>query len=202
MIYDIAKSNRWEWFFTLTFDPEKVNSFDYSECSKKLSQWLKNIKNRGNSELKYLIVPELHKSGRWHFHGLFAGCDNMEFTDSGHRDKKGRVIYNIGRYKLGFSTVTKIDDMQKACSYIVKYVSKELCSVTKGKKRYWASNNCDKPVIDEYCVLMPVEEILACSDESKGHLKKVRTDYVDVIYLEVPIYTTNPDFSKRCGRFL
>ena len=33
-IYDIAKSNYWEWFFTLTFDPEKVDSFDYSLCTK------------------------------------------------------------------------------------------------------------------------------------------------------------------------
>lgn len=191
MIYDIAKSNVWEWFFTLTFNPDKVDSFNYSECSKKLSQWLKDVKRRGNADLRYLIVPELHKSGRWHFHGLFAGCDNMGLVDSGHRDKKGRVIYNVGRYKLGFSTVTAIDDMHKVSSYILKYVSKELCAVTKGKKRYWASNNCCKPVIEEYLVYKPIEDILACSDESKGHLRKVFTEYIDVTYLTVPIYTTN-----------
>lgn len=197
MIYDIARSNRWEYFFTLTFNPEKVDSFNYAECTKKLSQWLKNMKKRGNEELKYLIVPELHKSGRWHFHGLFAGCDNMDLTDSGYRDKKGRIIYNVGRYKLGYSTVTAVDDMHKACSYLAKYVTKDLCSGTKGKKRYWASSNCDKPVVEEYYVAMSQEKILNCSDESKGLIKKVCSEYVDVIYLDVPIYTTNyPSLSQ------
>lgn len=126
LIYDIARSNKWEWFFTLTFNPDVVNSFDYSEVTKKLSKWLNNMK-RCCPEMKYIVVPELHKSGRWHFHGLFANVGTMRFVDSGKKDNKGRVIYNVGSYRLGFSTATQIDDLHKACTYIVKYVSKESC---------------------------------------------------------------------------
>lgn len=95
-IYDIARSNEWEWFFTLTFNPDKVDSFDYAACSKKLSDWLHNMKKKA-PEMKYIVVPEQHKSGRWHFHGLFTNVDSMNFVDSGLVDKKGKIIYNVGK---------------------------------------------------------------------------------------------------------
>lgn len=119
--------------FTLTFNPDKVDSFDYSETTKKLSKWLNNMR-RTCPSMKYVVVPELHKSGRWHFHGLFSNVENMVFVDSEKRDKKGRVIYNVGKYRLGFSTATKIDDVAKSITYVTKYVTKELCEVTYGKK--------------------------------------------------------------------
>lgn len=188
-IYDIARSNDWEWFFTLTFDPDKVDSFDYALCSKKLSQWLNNMKKK-NADMKYIVVPEQHKSGRWHFHGLFANVDSMRFVDSGHVDKKGKVIYNVGNYKLGFSTATKIDDVKRASSYLCKYITKDLCLETKGKKRYWASKNVDLPVVEDY--LFNTREVLEeclCIDDA--YVKKVCSEVIDVHYIEIPIYKTN-----------
>ena len=63
-IYEISRSNDWDYFLTLTFNPEKVNSYDYEEVTKKLSQWIKNMKRKYAPDLKYLLVPERHKSGR------------------------------------------------------------------------------------------------------------------------------------------
>ena len=193
-IYDIARSNRWEWFFTLTFNPEKVDSFDYETCTKKLSKWLNNMK-RIAPDMKYLVVPEQHKSGRFHFHGLFANCDSLKFVDSGLMDISGKQIYNVGSYKLGFSTATKIVDLHKSCSYLCKYISKELCMITKGKKRYWASRNLDLPIVETY--LMNVKELYNAFDLDECYVKSVCSEYVDVRYIEAPIYTTNTDFSKR-----
>ena len=39
-IYDYSRANEWDWFVTLTFAPEKVDRYDYSSCTKKLSKWL------------------------------------------------------------------------------------------------------------------------------------------------------------------
>lgn len=189
MIYDVAKSNDWNWFFTLTFNPEKVDSFDYSITSKKLSNWLMNMRKKC-PDMKYLVVPELHESGRWHFHGLFANVENMKFVDSEKRDKKGRIIYNVDSYRLGFSTATQIEDLQKACNYIAKYITFDLCSLTKGKKRYWTSRNCDMPMVEEFFVSMSNSElkrVMAIAD----YKKKCYSEYCDVTYLELPIYTTN-----------
>ena len=99
-IYDIAKSNNWDYMITLTFNSEKVNSrYDYNELLKKVSVWLHNQKKRKSPNLKYLIVPDLHKEDVWgkafHFHGLLSDIGDMELIETNKKDKNNRVIYNI-----------------------------------------------------------------------------------------------------------
>lgn len=187
-IYEITRSNEWEYFITLTFNPEKVDSMNYAEVVKKLSKWLKNLKMRYAPELRYIIVPELHKSGRFHFHGLFASIGNMTLVDSGKRLPDGEPIYNLGNYNLGFTTATRIKDETRVSSYITKYISKDLCAVTANKKRYWCSRNLEKVRIDEY-VLEPheIKQILEDLSESitfckttESVMSGTRTRYVEV----------------------
>lgn len=151
MIYDYARSNAFDWFVTMTFDPRKVDSFDYTECSKKLSQWLKNVRKLYAPDIRYIFVPELHKSGRYHFHGLLADIGTLRLVDSGHRDN-GQIIYNIDNYKLGFTTATKILDKQRTATYIGKYITKELSGHIKGKKHYWVSRNLNIPRVENLTV--------------------------------------------------
>jgi len=187
-IYEITRSNKWEYFITLTFNPEKVDSFNYDEVVKKLSKWLNNIKSVYAPDLKYIIVPELHKSGRFHFHGLFADIGSMQLVDSRKKLSDGTVIYNIGNYKLGFTTATKIKDNARVSSYITKYISKDLCVVTANKKRYWCSRNLDTVQITDY-VLEPheIKQLLEDLSENITYMKTTnsvmtgnRTRYIEV----------------------
>lgn len=188
-IYDIARSNDWHWFVTLTFNPDKVDSFDYDDTTKKLSKWLNNMRAKC-PDMKYIVVPEPHPtSGRWHFHGLFYDCDALGFVDSGKIDDKGRIVYNVGSYRYGWSTATRIGNLEQACSYISKYTTKELMSVTYSKKRYWASKNVNLPEEEFFTIKLDDEELLRIKDIA--YQKRVTTAYMDVTYLEVPIYTTN-----------
>lgn len=142
-IYGIARSNKWDYFITLTINPKKLDNTDYSLISKKTSKWLENLKMRKASELKYIIVPELHKDGsKWHMHGLISNIGNISLVDSSHVDNKGNVIYNLEQWKYGFSTATKIVHSGKASSYIIKYINKDLVIRASGKRKYWASKNC------------------------------------------------------------
>lgn len=188
-LYDIARSNMWEWFFTLTFNPKKVDSFDYSLTSKKLSLWLNNMRKKC-PDMVYIVVPEQHKSGRWHFHGLFSNVSDLDFVDSGKRTENGQIIYNVGNYNIGWSTAIQCDNSPKVVSYLCKYITKELCQATKGKKRYWASRNVNLPEVVEYDVHMEYEEILKCCDLENSHYKSVE-GYVNVTYVDAPIYSTN-----------
>lgn len=182
-IYDYSRSNDWEWFVTITFDPKKVDSFNYDDCTKKLSKWLNNIRSRYCSNMKYFFVPEIHKSGRYHFHGLLSDCDGLEFNDSGHvtkateRSPGGEPIYNIGRYRYGFTTATKVKDSYRVSKYIAKYVTKELSALTKGKKRYWASRNCNVPEIELYYNKFDYIE-KSVDENGKDHFEKVSRDEV------------------------
>ena len=184
-VYEVTRSNMWEWFITLTFNPEKVNSFEYTEVSQVLSKWLNNLKSRYAPDLKYIIVPELHKSGRYHFHGLIADTGNMIFEDSGHKTFGGETIYNLGNYKLGFTTATKINDVSRASSYITKYITKDLCATTANKKRYWCSRNLNEVDITDYC--MTREEIETMLDSLSDNIQFAKTIDVPILDQSVRI---------------
>lgn len=212
-VYEYTRANEWEWFVTLTFNPEKIDSTDYELLSKKVSQWLNNIKKQHAPDLKYMLVPELHDSNdsvvycnscntgykkinkkchecgsadyrnAYHFHALMSNIGDMKLIDSGKRLKSGK-IYNLGNYKLGFTTATKIHDSKKASNYISKYITKTLCETIVGKKRYWASNNLKKPVITQF---------MLSEDEMKKLLVPLESQVVkkSVVSVDLPEYKNN-----------
>lgn len=184
-IYDIARSNYWEWFLTFTFSPEKVKDrTDYEELSKKLSNWLKRMR-KDCPDMVYLVVPELHKDGKsYHFHGLFADIDNLGLVDSGTVDKDGNTVYNVGSYKFGFTTAERIRDLGRSCSYLSKYITKDLCVVTKGKKRYWSSRNVKLPVVEELHLELSEDERIRMFMKGSTYMKSVQSPYTDVTYIE------------------
>ena len=145
-IYELARSNDWEYFITLTF---KEDRYDYDLLTERLRNWINRTKKNYAPDMKYIFVPELHKDGALHFHGIIANIGNLPLVDSGHKDK-GNIIYNIDCYKMGFTTATKVLDSGRVASYMTKYITKDLMSYSKGKKKYWASKNCNRPNITEY----------------------------------------------------
>lgn len=173
-LYYDARSNHWDWFVTLTFAPDKVNRYDYDACTKKLHNWLSNCR-KICPDMRYIVVPELHKDGAYHFHGLFSKCENLGFVDSGVRDKKsGKPIYNIGKYRHGFTTATRVQDIEKVSKYICKYITKELCSATFGKKRYWKSRNLEQAEVTEMTLKeTDKERLLEILQEYIKHKKTV-----------------------------
>ena len=136
-IYDISRSYTWEWFLTFTFSPDSVDRYNYDDVSALMSAWLKKMRKL-NRDMRYIVVPEQHKDGAYHFHGLFSLCDLQPKLWK-------RKIYNIPCFEYGYTTATRVRNSQAACRYISKYVTKDLCSVSYGKKRYWASRNISKP---------------------------------------------------------
>lgn len=143
-IYNIARSNEWEWFITITFDRQKVRADNYNEVTAKLRTFIEHLQERKCPDLKYLIVPEMHADGQhFHFHGLLANCGEMRFAFSGKYDK-GKPIFNMPDWSLGFTTATRVSDSQKASSYICKYITKECAAHLKEKHRYYCSRNCNR----------------------------------------------------------
>ena len=100
-IYDLARNNIWEWFFTFTLNETAVKDrTDYAECSKKVCIWFNNIRKRLCPDIKYLIVPERHpSSGAWHFHALVSDVENLEFRVAKNnqefmKDENGNIKLN------------------------------------------------------------------------------------------------------------
>jgi hypothetical protein len=141
-VRDLALSNPFRWFVTLTLDASRVDRYDVREVTRKLNAWLDNHVRRDG--LAYVLVPELHKDGAIHFHGLFN--DALEAVDSGTVDmgtgrprkprsarqraawlsSGGHVVYNLPAWTLGFTTAIELyGDRSKAVGYVCKYIAKQ-----------------------------------------------------------------------------
>lgn len=187
-MYEITRSNRWEYFLTLTFNRSIIDSSDYDLITQKVSKWLNNLRNRYASDLKYILVPELHKDGiHYHFHGLLSNIGDIKLVYSGIQ-KKGMKIYNLSNWKYGFSTVSKVQNNSKVASYITKYITKDLCTVTKNKKRYWCSKNCDKANVFSYNVSYEdIQKIIESNSHLLTHVSDVKVAEcgLEVTYIEM-----------------
>lgn len=198
-IFRIARSNEWEWFFTLTFDPKVVDARDYGVVSAKLSNWIRNIKQRFAPDMKYIFVPEYFADReKLHFHGLVSCIGDMPLQDSGKVavGKKaydaadcpfGDPVYNLPKWKFGFTTATKIRDSKRAAGYIVKYITKDLGRLTKNKRRYLFSLNLDQP--DEMRCRIVSEDLRDMLERYKdgfAYVKTVNPGYgKKVMYIEI-----------------
>ena len=154
-IYNLGRSNNWEWFGTFTFNPKKLDSTDYKKVTQSMHDWLKYIKKNYAPDLKYILVPELHKDGKkYHFHGLFSNMGNLHFEE--WKIKDNEQIYILKEYSKGFNTFSKIKDTSAVVGYIAKYITKDLIVTTKYKKRYWCSKNLQRPE-EIYLQIQPEE---------------------------------------------
>lgn len=120
-IFDLCQCNDFDLFVTLTVAPDRCNRYDYVEITRTLNRWLDNrVRRKG---LRYVVVPELHKDGAIHFHGLFN--DVLHLVDSKRKDKQGHNIYNLPDWSLGFTTAIRLYGERGAVSkYVTKYISK------------------------------------------------------------------------------
>jgi len=145
-ITEIALANDWDCMATFTLSSEKIDRYDVPVIQKKFCKWLNNIRQRKNVE--YIIVPEYHKDGAVHFHGLLK-LGKLELIDSGKRDPSDRTAYNILDYKLGFSVAVLIDNNKMAISrYIAKYITKDTRKIFG--KFYLAGGNLKRKLPCDY----------------------------------------------------
>lgn len=145
-------------FVTLTVSPDVIDKrSDYNEVVKRLSVWLDNRVRRNG--LVYVLVPEYHKDGESvHFHGLmnFEALKTVRAINQKEGswyfgkelfDDKGREIFNISDYRLGFSTVIPIDGEhgREACAkYCYKYIIKS-GGQKVGGRYYLSGGNLGRP---------------------------------------------------------
>lgn len=118
----LALSNDFQYFVTLTLDGSKIDRYDGKAIVKALGQWCDNMVRRNG--LRYILVPERHKDGAFHFHGFFAG-DGLKVVDSGHK-LAGRTVYNLPQWRYGFSTAQELyGEYSAAVAYCCKYIGKQ-----------------------------------------------------------------------------
>ena len=124
MLLEYALCNSWDYFCTFTQDGEKRSRDDLAQFGTDLGQFIRDQRKKG-FPIKHVIVPEMHKDGSWHAHGLLSGIPESQlesFRDMdkrGYRSANGRRLpkklresnfYNWKSYqgKFGFCSLGKI----------------------------------------------------------------------------------------------
>ena len=154
-IFDYTFNNRFDYFFTGTINPKKLNSKDPKALLKPIQNWLKDRVKR--DKFQYILVAEHHKSGAIHFHGLIK-CGDLNLVDSGTKSYRGfkkpmkdftairkglnpadgQIVYNLAKWKFGYTTCIKTyGDPLNVAYYITKYITKD-CKKIFGKF-FWHS---------------------------------------------------------------
>lgn len=142
------------WFGTLTVDPEhrmqsltRMRSYldkqgvDYDslepgerwremhrDLSLEVTRWLKRVRKRSGSVLRYIAIAEAHKSGHPHFHVLIHEKDPDQFVRWKH-------LHDTWTY--GFSKWNLVDQLdRRKLTYCAKYLSKDISSRVRASVRY------------------------------------------------------------------
>ena len=121
-ILEYGHCNKWEYFCTFTLNKNKQNRYDLKQYHKDFSNWIHNYNKKYNTKLEYILIPEQHKDGGWHEHGLLKGItkDSLSINEHGHLD----LEYYKNRF--GWVCIEPIKDNTKCVFYITKYINKDL----------------------------------------------------------------------------
>lgn len=220
-ITDIILCNKFSHFCTFTFDSQKIDRYNFKECKKQLTKFFNNFKSRYAPDFTYLVIPEFHKDGAVHFHGVCSGFPDSELTipDFVFKRVGGELVQlpNVFRYhdwkryhkKFGFFNCSPIRNYAACAFYVSKYVTKDLITLEKGSAVYMCSQGLNRPklVFDEDD--MP----LLFSPEFENDFIVVGYDRVAEqsdwwIHRDVPVYDipseylTNDDYSSADQMFI
>ncbi len=165
-----ALSNHWDYFITLTTDKLKVNRYD-DEAVKRLWRICRQKLQRFDKDVKILLVPERHKDGALHFHGLIAmnrPFELKEFRINGELVRAKRTnapcfvfpFWNFGMASFaiiqtdnnvlfkGETLADVVDEngilttsQRRVVAYMDKYIAKQLGSIGYCCKSFYKTKN-------------------------------------------------------------
>lgn len=131
-VFELAVCNEWDWFITLTISPQKFDRSDLRGYYKEFRKFLDYYNKKYKTKVKFLFVPEKHKDGMWHMHGLIRGILHEHLRQFQPGDNVPQYLidngyYNWGLYanKFGWCSLDKIKDKLKCSRYITKYITKD-----------------------------------------------------------------------------
>lgn len=164
IVLELALCNDWAYFCTFTLDPEKYKRDDLPNFQKDFSQWIRDQRKKYKKlgfdfPINYVFVPEEHKDGAWHMHGLLSDltpfiipfyCEYMQgkFVPS---DLIEGGYFNWPDYqkKFGYCSLGKIRNKVATSFYISKYISKQIdnCKLPPNAHAFYASKGLNRATL-------------------------------------------------------
>lgn len=158
MVLQYALCNRWDYFITITVNPALFDRYDLDPIYDSLYAFFKYYRSSFSPDFCFLLVPELHKDGAWHFHGLVSGVclgHLSEFIPGIHPQKlidAGYLNWGMLGAVVGYVSLSKLRSPVGAAFYVTKYITKEHANDGFYKHLYFHSRGLStaRPVADCY----------------------------------------------------
>ena len=106
------------WFFTGTF---RQQFHDLESVNEEVTRFLKRLRERTPDKLRYLLVPEEHKSGALHVHALLHCKESLTYRHVQKSWQAGWMDCKLANWKHP--------------GYVTKYVTKSVSDATSSKRR-------------------------------------------------------------------
>ena len=129
-IFEYAACNEFDYFITLTLNEKKYDRYDLSKYIKDLGQMIRDYRKKTGANIQYLLIPEPHKNGAWHMHGLIKGIPQEDLT----KNKNGYLDWSPYSKKFGYCSIDPVRSQEAISKYITKYISKALQADLKREK--------------------------------------------------------------------
>jgi len=153
MIYRIVQGNLEQKhksvFFTLTF---MKGQSSLKSANRTIKSFIRRLSKYLGQRPKYIIVPELHKTGNIHYHGVFFGLPYINIID-----------FKEKLWKQGYVDLQLPKKIKSVARYLCKYMTKDtIQNLPINQKAYFTSRNLRVPVVtfddfDHERIIKPLE---------------------------------------------
>lgn len=133
-VREYALCNPWDYWCTFTLDRQKFDRYDLDGYMSDFSRFIRNY-NRfcdEDSKVRYVLVPEQHKDGAWHLHGFIKGIKSEDL----YINQYNYLTWTQYERKYGYISMDRIKDIDRASTYILKYITKDMDKNTTGLHRH------------------------------------------------------------------
>lgn len=169
MVLQYALCNPWDYFFTGTLGETKYDRYNVDKFMNDLSQFVRDKRKKYAAKFQVLLIPEHHKDGAWHVHGLIYGLPDEVLRsfrppEPQHLIDGGFLNWEDYQKKFGFCSLAPIREPVATAYYVTKYISKDLSQRAGdlGKHLYFHSRPLHKaeavsdvylydPRLESYC---------------------------------------------------
>lgn len=138
-VMELILCNDFKYFCTFTVSPDKFDRYNLQSIYKAFSKFIQNYNRYCNDsdKVSYIIIPEHHKDGAWHFHGVLNGIKDSDLVVN----ENGYLDWISYSKKFGYMSISTIKSKEKVSSYIQKYITKDLSNTvqTLGGHTFYAS---------------------------------------------------------------
>ena len=203
---DIGRYHYKPTFWTFTFDPKLVDGVsDLKIANSYFTDFIREFKRLSGIKIKYLAVPEFHKSGNVHYHVVFFNIPFIE-QDVAIFEKYPQLfekkVFNFSMSDLwpyGYTKAILLTRVRDVSLYITKYMSKSfkphhLAPSVFGQKLYFTSRGIFKPILTYSEVF--IDNIL-----KSANIKIVSISKFFIRKLEILIIKVHQNYGQRAKGF-